>query len=256
MKFLEKIYNALVSSFKWVFSNFKNFLICLFGIIAIVFACKYYYMNSKYENEINNITDTISVYKNKANELYIAKQAAVLSKTDLKKKNLELYDEIKNLKDNPLVITKTKFTLRTDTIHTKSDTVYTYIDSIDHHKIMTNKFSFKTDYTNIQGVSMFDFNNYRFGTTINSIEMYGDITSDLIEKDNKLYIISKSSNPYLQINNTDGVLVSPEKSKLLRSKFDKKWGVMVGVGPSIFYDNKVKVLPAIQVTIGYKLFSF
>ena len=256
MKILEKIYNALVSSFKWIFSDFKNFFLCLFGIIAIVFACEYYHMSNKYEKEVNNITDTISVYKNKANELYAAKQAAVLSKNDLKKKNSELYDEIKNLKDNPLVVTKTKFTLRTDTLHMKSDTVYAYIDSVDHHKIITNKFSFKNDFTNIQGVSMFDFNNYRFGTTINSIEMYGDITSDLIERGDKLFIISKSSNPYLQINNTDGVLVSPEKSKLLRNKFDKKWGVMVGVGPSLFYDNKVKVLPAIQVTIGYKLFSF
>ena len=256
MNILERAFNALKTAFMWVFKDFKNFLLCLFAILAIVFAFRYQYINHKYEKEINNITDTISVYKNKANELYTAHQAAVLSKSDLKKQNSELYDEVKKLKDNPLVVTKTKFTLKIDTIRMKSDTVYSYVDTINHHKIFTNKFSFKTDYTNIKGMSMFDMNNYNFTSAINSIEMYGDITSDLIEKDNKLYIISKSSNPYLQINNTDGVLVSPEKSKLLKSKFDKKWGVMVGVGPSLIYDNKIKVLPALQVTIGYKLFSF
>jgi hypothetical protein len=70
-------------------------------------------------------------------------------------------------------------------------------------------------------------------------------------------MIAKSSNPYLQINNMDGYMLSPEKSKMLKKRFNKPWGVMVGVGPSVtIIDNKVQIVPSLQLTVGYKFISF
>ena len=93
--------------------------------------------------------------------------------------------------------------------------------------------------------------------TLDKLQFNCDITSDIIEKDGNLYFISKSNNPYLTITNTDGYMLSPEKSKLLKKRFNKPWGVMIGVGGTLtLYDNNVRFLPGINLTIGYKILSF
>lgn len=257
MKFLSRILEYIIKFFKWIFSNFKNFLLFLFGVLSIVYMFKFNYLNTKYENELNRINDTTTVYKNKIGELYHINQSYIASEKELKSKNKALYDEINNLKDNPLIVSKTEFKYKTDTIHTKSDTVFVYVDSITNERLVKSNFSYIDNWTNISGTNTFNLNSYKFDTNINFIEMSADMTTNFIERDNKLYVITKSSNPYIQINNTDGVIVSPENSKILKNRFDKRWGVMVGVGPSMTVcDNKFRVLPAIQVTIGYKIFSF
>ena len=257
MKIFSRILDCICRAFKWVFSNFKNFFLVLFGILAIVFIFKFKTLNSRYEDSLNSISDTTTVYKNKVGELYHLNKSYIASEKELKSKNKELYDEIKNLKDNPLVVTKTEFVFSSDTIHTNSDTVFVYVDSISNDRIIQSNFSYADKWTNIHGISAYNTNTNKFCTDINSIEMYADLTTNFIERDKRLYVITKSSNPYLQINNTEGVVVSPENSKLLKNRFDKRWGVMVGVGPSFTIDdNKFKILPAIQVTLGYKIFSF
>jgi hypothetical protein len=80
---------------------------------------------------------------------------------------------------------------------------------------------------------------------------------DLIEKDKTLQFVVKADNPYLLINNINGAVISPEKSKVLKERFNKPWGVIVGVGPSVVVvGNAVKIYPALQLTLGYKLISF
>ena len=69
--------------------------------------------------------------------------------------------------------------------------------------------------------------------------------------------MTKCDNPYVQINNIEGAIVSPEQSKVLKKRFNRPWGVMIGVGPSItVVNNTVKAYPALQLTIGYKFISF
>ena len=100
-------------------------------------------------------------------------------------------------------------------------------------------------------------NDKDFSTTINSISFNSDITTNLIEKDNKLYFVSKSSNPYMQINNIEGCMLSPEDSKVIKKRFDKRWALIIGVGPSItVMDGQLKIVPGVQLTLGYKLISF
>ena len=74
---------------------------------------------------------------------------------------------------------------------------------------------------------------------------------------NQLSFIAKSDNPYCQINSLNGSILSPETSSVLKKRFDKKWAVVVGVGPTLsVYDSKIVILPGLQVTIGRKLFAF
>ena len=69
--------------------------------------------------------------------------------------------------------------------------------------------------------------------------------------------MTKCDNPYVQINNIEGAIVSPEQSKVFKKRFNRPWGVMIGVGPSItVIDNTVRIYPALQLTVGYKFISF
>ena len=69
----------------------------------------------------------MTTYKNKIGELYTERKTDILTIKELRSKNSELYAEVKNLKDNPIVITKvnTKTELKEIEIH---DTAYVGTD--------------------------------------------------------------------------------------------------------------------------------
>ncbi len=255
MKFLEKVFNILKKIFIWIFSDFKNLLITGLAIAAICFYFNYRSVKSDYDNLIISTNDTILVYKNKAGELYAQNKVYITDIENLKATNTDLYNEVKNLKDNPIVVTKTVFKTVYDSIPVTTDSVTTTIENGD--SIYKSNFSHNDKWLYLNGYTTFNLLNKNSITFFNKISMESDLTLDLIEKKKNLYIIAKSSNPYLQINNTEGYIVSPEKSKMLKSRFNKPWGVMVGVGPSVtIIDNKIKVVPAAQITVGYKFISF
>jgi hypothetical protein len=94
-------------------------------------------------------------------------------------------------------------------------------------------------------------------SVFDTISFPNNITIDLIEKNKQLSFIAKSDNPYCQINSLNGSVLSPEKSDVLKKRFDKKWAVVAGVGPTLtVVDGKIKLVPGVQITLGYKLFGF
>lgn len=255
MRFLEKLFDISKKVFKWIFSDFKNLLITALAIAAICFYFNYKSVKSEYDNFIISTNDTILVYKNKAGELYAQNKAYITDIENLKMTNTDLYNEVKNLKDNPLVVTKTVFKTVYEQLPATTDSLTTTIENGD--SIYKSNFSYKDDWTFLKGYTTFNTFNKSSSTFFDNITIASDLTMDLIEKKNNLYIIAKSSNPHLQINNTEGYIVSPEKSKMLKNRFNKPWGVMVGVGPSVtIIDNKIKFVPSLQLTIGYKFISF
>ena len=61
----------------------------------------------------------------------------------------------------------------------------------------------------------------------------------------------------MQINNIEGCMLSPEDSKVIKERFDKRWAVVVGAGPAMTVVNgQLKIVPGLQLTLGYKLISF
>lgn len=252
---LKGLWSWICKFFGWLLKDWKRLLIFVLITLIIFLIMRVNHISNEYFNYQQRAVDTLSVYQNKVGELYAANGTYIMDIKELKKTNNELYNEVKKLKDNPIVVTKTEVIYKVDSVNMNSDTVYVYVDGND--TIYKNEFSKKDTWMDITGTTLFSLNNKQFTTTLNNVSFNADITTNLVERDKKLYFISKSSNPYLQINNIEGCMLSPEDSKVIKKRFDDRWAVVIGAGPSLTVVNgQVKVLPAVQLTIGYKLISF
>ena len=241
--------------FAWLLKDWKQFMIFVLITIIIFLLMRVNHISNEYYNYQQRAVDTLSVYQNKVGELYAANDTYIMDIKELKKSNTELYEEVKKLKDNPIIVTKTEFVYKVDSVKMNSDTVYVYVDGND--TIFKNEFSKKDSWMDITGTTLFSLNNKQFSTTLNNVTFNSNITTNLVERDNKLYFISKSSNPYMQINNIEGCMLSPEDSKIIKKRFDKRWAVVAGAGPNIAVVNgQLKMVPGLQLTLGYKLISF
>ena len=218
----KSILGIIAKGFKWIFSSFKNFIIVLLTILCLVGACSLYRTKKDLERtkiELVESQDTTIIYKNKTGELYAACETYIADIKELKAANEELYKEWKNLKDHPIIIEKVQTVIKIDSIYIKDDVT---VDSLSN--IYTATFNFTDKYYSIYGATALDISNKAANTSIYNIE---------------------------------GAIVSPEQSKVLKKRFNRPWGVMIGVGPSItVVNNTVKVYPSLQLTIGYKFISF
>lgn len=227
-----------------------TFIILFIALGFSVTKCNSY--KRQYQNSYREYRDSVAVYVSKCNEAYTMNNAYIADIATIKRENEELYNEIKSLKDNPVVVTKIKTKYVFDTV---------YIEPELTADTVTGDFSaniaYQDEWNNFTG--RFNGNIYS-GTSIFSIdkmELNCSLTTDLIEKNDKLYFITKADNPYLVINDIDGYLVSLEKLKFLKKQFNRPWGVMIGVGcTAMVYNNNVLLLPGINFTIGYKILSF
>ena len=232
-------------------TDWRNFLILAFIIAGSILLFQLHITSSDLRKLQIQTEDSLTTYKNKIGELYTERKTDILTIKELRSKNSELYAEVKNLKDNPIVITKvnTKTELKEIEIH---DTAY-----VDTVGVYSFNMRYSDKWCNIAGLSTIDTNTMVGTARFDSISFPNNITIDLIEKNKQLSFIAKSDNPYCQINNVIGSVISPEKSSVLKKRFDKKWVVAAGIGPTLTYtDDKFKLVPGIQVTIGYKLFGF
>ena len=248
---LYKILDWLEKIFKWIFSDWKNFIIFGLILLSVIFFFKFKHVEKELEEVQVNTSDTLTVYKNKIGELYAQQNTYVLNIKELKKTNSELAAEVKNLKDNPIIVTKIKTVTEIKEIHVK-DTV-----TIEKDGVYSYPIKYTDQWCNIAGKSSIDTHSMIGESVFDSISFKNNITLDLIEKGKQLSFIAKSDNPYCQINSLNGAVISPEQSSILKKRFDKKWVVVAGVGPTLTVtDGKIKVLPGLQITFGYKLFGF
>ena len=252
---LKDLWSLICKFFAWLLKDWKRFIIFALITLIIFLLMRVNHISNEYYNYQQRAVDTLSVYQNKVGELYAANDTYIMDIKELKKSNTELYEEVKKLKDNTIIVTKTEFVYKVDSVKMNSDTVYVYVDGND--TIFKNEFSKKDSWMDITGTTLFSLNNKQFSTTLNNVSFNANITTNLIERDNKLYFVSKSSNPYMQINNIEGCMLSPEDSKIIKKRFDKRWAVVAGAGPNIAVVNgQLKMVPGLQLTLGYKLISF
>ena len=245
--FLKSIKNIFV----WIFKDWKHTVIVSSLIALVILSFKYKNLKNDFNDIQNKVQDTLTVYKNKVGELYSQQNIYITEIKDLKKTNSELYAEVKNLKDNPVVVTKVK------TVIEFKDKIIKDTVTLDPSGNYTFNMKYKDQWANISGRSTFDISTMIGTAKFDSIFFPNTITIDLIEKNNQLSFISKSDNPYCQINSLNGSILSPEKSSVIKKRFDKKWAVVVGIGPTVsVYDSKIILLTGLQVTIGRKIFAF
>lgn len=240
--------------FKIIISNYKNVLIIILLIISSVLYFKNVNIENKLETNQVILTDSLYEYKNKVNELYKEKEAYITNKKDLERINKELYDEIKKLKDNPIVITKIETVTKIDSIFIESKTEK---DSLSNSKI--NNYNYIDDYISMNLTHK--LNNNTGSLFVNNIKMNADITYSIIEnkKTNKLSIITKSNNPYLNITDVNGGLINLQNSKTLEQYYrrDNKWNISINGGYGIVYDHvngRFAVGPTLSIGVSYTLF--
>jgi len=250
---VKKSFEYIVKFFKWMFSSWKNVLIILFAALAVFLYFNYRSVKHDLDNVVIERNDSLKVYRNKVGELYAERETYITDNKHLKESNSELYAELKKLKDNPIIITKVETVTEIKEIYIKDST---QVIGPDQYK---SNFSYADKWCNISGYSILDTKLLTNETFFNAISFPNIITLDLIEskKKGEISFVAKSDNPYCQINNLNGVVLSPESSKALQKRFDKKWVVVAGIGATVtVVDNNVKVLPGLQITFGRKLFAF
>ena len=103
---LKSIFDFIINFFKKF--GFKDWLLFISIIGMIILYMLYNHAQNQLLYNKNSYADTLTVYKNKLGEAYTAKNTYVQTIKDLKKTNTELYDEVKSLRDNPIIVTKIK----------------------------------------------------------------------------------------------------------------------------------------------------
>jgi hypothetical protein len=207
------------------------------------------------------LNDSIRTYKTKTGTLVYEKGALISENGNLKNLNKGLSDEVKYLKDHPIVVIKTEIIIKHDTIKIPvyiSNPIYHSDGSVtreltwkyekDFGKGNSRKLSGKLDVT--VDTSM---NLTSTPVHITTDEFSLAITTGLTEnKDGLLEIFVKSDYPGFSVSSLDGALIDPKKSDVLKKYFPpKRWalGVYGGVGPYLDPFNQ-KVGVGIQLGVG------
>ena len=252
---ITKILNSIKNIFIWLYKKltFKDYVIILFVMISCVCYMKYRHYESKSIKPplvIYN-SDSLEIYKNKLKNLYVSKKIYVDNIKELQNQNCELAQELKSLKDNPLVITQTK-------MHTKIDTVYAQSDTIIHGDSIYNlkwHIDEPKGYYAVTGGTDVRKDFSSFSAHIDQFTMNTNLTLDIIEDKSGIKLIGRTDNPYISISNMDGVMFDPSKSKYLKKYYkQKKWSI----GPTIGYglSKDLKLTPYIGIGISYGIIQF
>ena len=203
----------------------------------------------KYEQNIAALKDSIRTYENKNGELISEKTALITEKDELKEYNDELSKEVKNLKDNPIIVKKVSVEIIHDTIYVdpeidSSGIVYNADSSI---KVVPFKWSDSTRYDknnfrNIGGKYIVavdtNMNVWSRDFVIINDEIGMSFTTGITENDDdRVEIFVKSDYPNFKAVKIDGALFDPRESKVIKKFFPpKRWGVGVFGGYGIYID--------------------
>lgn len=234
--------------------SLKDWLLIFLTILCLSFYFEYrHYYHKSLTPTVVYKTDSLDVYKNKLKEAYASVNVYVQDKNQLKKQNTQLAEELKKLKDNPIVITKTKVKVYVDTIYAESDTIIQQDTIYDLHW----HFMEPNNYFSMNGLTRVKNDFSSFNTNIYNLQLDTEITMDIIDdkKNNRFKLIARTDNPYINITNMDGVVFDPTKSSILKKYYKtKRWHI----GPQITYgittDGKLR--PTFGVGIGYGIINF
>ena len=207
----------------WKKLTFKDLLLILLLLFSIGTFIAMRHYKSKAEKQQAEFVDTLSVYKNKLGEEYKARQISMLTIKQLKAREDSLSAELKNLKDHPIVITKIKTKVEIKEVYIKSDSI------VDKDSINTLYWSQTqpNGYFSIAGNTQVKKDFSWFSTKLQSLELDAMMTMDVIEQDNNtIKVLARSSNPYIKVNDVQGVLIDPTTSEVIKKCFPKKrWGI-------------------------------
>lgn len=235
--------------------SLQNIIILILSIILSLVLFKQCENNRIYEDNYIVLSDSINNYRDKIGNLYKEKESYILEIDNLKRINENLYAEVKNLKDNPTVVTQVITEFKFDTI---------IIDNVTETDTLNNKintYKYADNFINMDITHILSNNKGKI--EINNISSTANIYTSIIEnkKTRRLSIISRSDNPYLTINNVNGGFLDINSSKTLTNYFkrENKWAITVQGGLGIVYDMQSQKLiggPGFSVGVSRIIFQW
>lgn len=237
-------------------SNSKTVLIVFFIIIIGFLLIKNDSLEKEYQENQIILIDSLRDYENRIGELYKQKDFYITTNKELEKINKQLYKEIKNLKDNPIIISNTETIIKIDSIFIKSENRIDSLngDIINNYKYNDNYISMLINHKLSHGIGTLN---------VTEISSTANITHSIIEDKNtkKLSIITKTDNPYLLINDVNGGFIDLNNSKTLERYYKRKntWSLSVSGGYAITYDistRKIATGPSIMIGISKSLIQW
>lgn len=225
-----------------------------------------------YEQNIAALQDSIRKYETKNGDLVYEKTALLVETKDLKKYNKELADEVKGLKDNPIVITKFITRIVHDTlwlepvvdpgniIWNADSTVklvpFTWKDSTQYapnnYRKIAGKYIIEVD-------TALNVRTKSFAITQDELGL--SFTTGITEnRDGLLEIFIKSPYPGFTPTGIDGALIDPRESDVIKKFFPpKRWAIGPYVGYGVYVDPfKGSVGTGVQLGVGlsYGIFQW
>lgn len=200
---------------------------------------------SRYENNIEALTDSIKYLKSKSGEMVVKKTVFEIEDiNELRQLNEQLYNEVQDLKNLVKLNNVTNAThFNGEIVNVLHDTTYI----VQHDTIkngFNHNFAFNDEWRDLEG-------NVNYADESLSMAITKDVTrfdyTVVTDKDNKVYI--KSKNPYVKFDEFTGFTV-PSKVQ----KKAKHFGVGPEIGVGITTDGKV--LPYAGVGVHWSLWKF
>lgn len=232
-KILSFITDTVYPFLKEIFQTFtfKDWLLLIMTVLTVVFFAKARQYETKNRELTNQYNIALTDYSNKIGQNYVRNQLQITEINRLKDENRSMYDEIKNLKDKPVIITKTETKFRVDTVvmesvkivHEPGDSIYNLHWMHDEPGVYTvdGKTAVKEDFSD-------------FETTIENLTVENELTLDVIDNGSNLEVIARSNNPYVTVTGMNNVFIDPRKSPTIKRYFKpKRWGLGIQAGYGI-----------------------
>ncbi|MGL5692117.1 MAG: hypothetical protein ACRDD8_15055 [Bacteroidales bacterium] len=199
-------------------------------------------------NDVLSATDSLTVVKKLNGELVYKMESYDVSISKLKHTNNELYNEIKHLKDNPIVVFKTKIEYVIDTIKTEStkDSVLmgNGIKRYNFHWYNNNHPTIDISGTTM--IQLYDNIVTDYETTVDNTTVKIDLLCSVSENKDKVIFQIAPKNPNVKIESIEGYSIYNKRNK------PKKIGLSVFGGPSYGFNNRAFDL-SIGVGISYDI---
>lgn len=244
--------NTLCKISGWIKSRPKETaIITLSVLLACSLVCNET-ARRRYERSITDISDTVSVYRTRNGELRKSAESYVVSLAELKRLNSDLYDEVRNLRAKPLVVTKTEYVTEIDTLYIKADSV-----TVGHGGAAEFGWSHSDRWTSVSGVSSWNPADSSGVTRIDRLSTRIPLRLSVVENgDGGLDIVAGSDCPYADVRAISGAVVSPERIKAVSAR-RSRWGVSATAGyGAAAVDGQVRLAPYAGIGISYNLITF
>ena len=245
--------NIILPFFKRL--SFKDWLLLLLMILCIFFYFRIKYLSEQNLQNQLAFQDKITIYENKLGEQYSQQQTYITSINELREVNSNLYNEVKHLKDHPLIVTKTKTEFQVDTIYMTSTGITEITDSLNNQQYKLNWVYNDHDYFNIDGYTLVNNKVTDYSTVLNNLKVNQELSLNVIDNGKNLSVIVKSDNPYIKVSGMQSVVIDPTTSPSIKKYFkQKRWSL--GPSISIGVDQNLRKSINLGISLQYTILQF